>query len=189
SINPADIERVDVLKDASAAAIYGSRAASGVILITTKRGKRDQAPRLNFSYNITVQNRLNAFDVLHAQQFADFIRDQGITDRVEFGDADTDWQTEITNKNAIWNQYDLGVSGGSSKVNYLISVRASDQEGLMSGNNFDRYNISSSLDADISDRLKTGANITYNYSINKQSRLTSLSRGAFFRPDQSIFNE
>ncbi|WP_257670580.1 TonB-dependent receptor [Parapedobacter tibetensis] len=189
SISPADIERVDVLKDASAAAIYGSRAASGVILITTKRGKRDQAPRLNFSYNTTAQNRLNSFDVLNAQQFEDFIRDQGLADKVEFGDADTDWQNEITNKNAIWNQYDLGVSGGSSKVNYLISVRASDQEGLMFGNNFDRYNVSSSVDADISDKLKTGANIAYNYSINKQSHLTSLSRGAFFRPDQSIFNE
>ncbi|MDD7885251.1 TonB-dependent receptor [Flavivirga sp. 57AJ16] len=189
SINPADIERVDVLKDASAAAIYGSRAASGVVVITTKRGKRNQTPRLNFSYNTTIQNTLNRYDLLNAQQFEDFLIDQGLASGVTFGNADTDWQDETTNKNAIWNEYYLGVSGGSSKVNYLVSARASDQEGLMAGNKFHRYNFSSSVEADISERFKIGTNITYNYSVNRQSALTNLSRGGFFRPDQPVYNE
>ncbi|MDY7394336.1 SusC/RagA family TonB-linked outer membrane protein [Aureibaculum sp. 2210JD6-5] len=189
SVNPADIERVDILKDASSAAIYGSRAANGVVIITTKRGKRNRKPSLNFFYNTTVQNTLNKYDVLNASQYNQFITDQGLGGTINFGDANTDWQDEITNKNAIWNQYDLSVSGGTEKVNYLISTRVSDQEGLMVGNKFKRYNFSSSIDADLSDRLNVGANFSYNYSINKQSGLTSLARGAFFRPDLPIFNE
>ena len=189
SINPADIERVDVLKDASSAAIYGSRAANGVILITTKRGKRNRKPKFDFSYSTTVQNPLNTYDVLSASQFQQFITDQGLDAGVTFGDSNTDWQKEIINSSALWNQYDFNVSGGSEKVNYLVSARVSDQEGLMLGNDFKRYNFSSSLDADITDRLNFGFNFSYNYSINEQSGLTSLSSGAFFRPDLPVFND
>ncbi|MBC9795824.1 SusC/RagA family TonB-linked outer membrane protein [Sinomicrobium weinanense] len=189
SINPTDIERVDILKDASAAAIYGSRAANGVVLITTKRGKRNHKPRLDFAYSTTIQNPVNTYDVLSTSQFHKFITDQGQDGEIDFGDANTDWQDEITNKNAIWNQYDLSVAGGSSKMNYLVSGRVTDQEGLMLGNKFTRYSFSSNIDADITDRLKTGVNISYNYTVNKRSGLTSLADGAFFRPDLPVFNE
>ncbi|MDD7888011.1 TonB-dependent receptor [Flavivirga sp. 57AJ16] len=189
SINPADIERVDVLKDASSAAIYGSRAANGVILITTKRGKRNQAPRFNFSYNTTIQNPTNTYDMLNASQFKDFITEQGMDGAITFGNANTDWQEEITNNNAIWNQYDLGVSGGTEHINYLVSARVSDQEGLMLGTKFTRYNFTSSLDATLSERIRVGTNITYNHSTNKRSGLGSLASGAFFRPDLPVFND
>ncbi|MGS0524408.1 SusC/RagA family TonB-linked outer membrane protein [Zobellia nedashkovskayae] len=189
SINPADIERVDVLKDASSAAIYGSRAANGVVIITTKRGKRNQAPRFNFSYDTTIQNPLNTYDVLNASQFKQFITDQGREGDITFGEADTDWQEEITNNNAIWNQYDFNVSGGTTEVNYLVSARVTEQEGLMLGNKFSRYNFSSSVDASLTDKLKAGTNISYNNSNSRQSGLGSLAHGAFFRPDLPIFNE
>ena len=189
TINPADIERVDVLKDASSAAIYGSRAANGVVLITTKRGKRNTKTRFNFSYNTTVQNPLNTYDVLNASEWQQFITDQGLAGSVTFGDADTDWQDEITNKNAIWNQYDFNVSGGTEKVNYLVSARVTDQKGLLIGNKFNRYNFSANLDANVSDRLLVGSNISYNYSNNRQSGIGSLASGAFFRPDLGVFND
>lgn len=190
AINPADIERVDVLKDASAAAIYGSRAANGVIVITTKRGKRNQAPRFNFSYSTTIQNPLRTFDALNTEQWVnDFLTPAGLIDQVTVGNANTDWQDKITNDNAVWNQYNFNVSGGSSKVNYLLSARVSDQEGLMLGNKFNRYNFTSSLDADVSDKLRVGFNISYNYSDNKQSGLSNLRTGALYRPDLEVYND
>lgn len=189
TINPADIERVDVLKDASSAAIYGSRAANGVILITTKRGKRNQVPRFNFSYNSTIQNPTNTYDVLNASEFRNYITEQGLEDDIIFGNADTDWQDETTNANALWNQYGLSISGGSESVNYLVSGHVSDQEGLMVGNKFKRYSFSTSVDADFSDAFRVGTNISYNYAHNKQSALNSLGTGAFYRPDLAVFNE
>ncbi|MFD2036279.1 TonB-dependent receptor [Belliella marina] len=189
SINPDDIERVDVLKDASSAAIYGSRAANGVVLVTTKRGKRNQKPKLDFSTMTTVQNPLNTYDVLNASQYRDFLVAQGQDQAVDFGNADTDWQREIVNHNAIWTQHNLSISGGTSDINYLVSGNVSDQEGVMLGNKFSRYNLSSSLDADITEELRIGFNFSYNYSVNRQSGLASIATGAFYRPDLPVFNE
>lgn len=189
TINPADIERVDVLKDASSAAIYGSRAANGVVLITTKRGERNQAPRFNFSYSATLQNPTNTYDVLDAAQFRQYIMDHGLQDDIVLGDADTDWQEEVTNNNALWRQYSMGISGGSSKINYLVSGHVSDQEGLMVGNKFNRYTFSASLDADLGERMRIGSNMSYNYADNRQTALNSLAQGAFYRPDMAVFTE
>lgn len=209
SINPNDIERVDVLKDASAAAIYGSRAANGVILITTKRGKRNMAPKVNFSVNATIQNPTDTYDYLNAEEWIGFAKEQAqntlnqypeqwwsyfpteyavVNDPNYFGTADTDWQDEITNKNALWTQYNMNVSGGSEAVNYMVSATVSDQDGLMIGNTFKRYNISSSIDANITERFKVGTSINYNYSVNKSSGISSLQDGAF-RPDLAPYNE
>ncbi|MBW8243657.1 TonB-dependent receptor [Muricauda oceani] len=188
SINPADIERVDVLKDASSAAIYGSRAANGVVLITTKRGNRNQAPRFNFSYSATMQNPTRTYDVLNAREFREYLIEQGREDEIVFGNGDTDWQEEVTNNNALWRQYSVGISGGSDKINYLMSGHVSDQEGIMLGNKLNRYTFSSSLDADLTDRLRVGGHISYNYTDNKQSALSNLGQGAFYRPDLPVFN-
>ena len=209
AINPNDIERVDVLKDASAAAIYGSRAANGVILITTKRGKRNMAPKVNFSVNATFQNPTDTYDYLNAEEWIGFVKEQAqntlnrfpemywpyfpteyavVNDPNYFGTADTDWQDKITNKNALWTQYNMNVSGGSESVNYMVSATVSDQEGLMLGNRFKRYNISSSIDASITKRLKVGTSVNYNYSVNKSSDINSLQAGNY-RPDMAVYNE
>ncbi|UGU14724.1 TonB-dependent receptor [Sinomicrobium kalidii] len=189
SINPDDVERVDVLKDASSAAIYGSRAANGVVLITTKRGKRNRKPKLDFSYRATVQNPLNTYDILNTDQYRAFLTEHGRDGEVDFGNADTDWQDKTINNNALWNRYSLSMSGGTPDVNYLVSGNITDQEGLMAGNKFTRYSFSSSIDADITERVKTGFNMSYNYSVNRQSGLASLATGGFFRPDLPVFNE
>ncbi|MEC3907097.1 TonB-dependent receptor [Tamlana sp. 2201CG12-4] len=213
SINPDDIERVDVLKDASSAAIYGSRAANGVILITTKRGKRNQAPQFNFSYNTTIQNPTDKLNYLNAEQYRTFAEGwapevlansffpeflwpvfhpneyQIVNDPDNyFGEADTDWQSEILNRNAIWNQYNFSVSGGSSSTNYLVSATVNEQEGILIGNKFTRYNFQTNLDSQLKDNLKVGASVNYNYSVNKQSGIGSLA-DANYRPDLGIFDE
>ncbi|WP_379731452.1 SusC/RagA family TonB-linked outer membrane protein [Flavobacterium branchiicola] len=203
AINPNDIERVDILKDASSAAIYGSRAANGVILITTKRGKRNQKPQFNFGINSTFQNPTSRFDFLNADQYKKFntaqaqariaagtgsATDDEIVNGSYFGNENTDWQDKITNKNALWNEYNFNVGGGSENVNYLVAANITDQEGIMIGSKFKRYNFASNLDATITENLKVGTSISYNYSINKTSNVSGLLMGSF-RPDVGIYQE
>ncbi|WP_282134099.1 SusC/RagA family TonB-linked outer membrane protein [Seonamhaeicola maritimus] len=214
TINPNDIERVDVLKDASAAAIYGSRAANGVIIVTTKRGKRNQAARFNFSYSGTIQNPINTMDVLNAEEYKEFHTEQAqitldnttfpeffwpfvypnqlaIINNPDsfFGSGDTDWQKEVINDNALWNRYNFSASGGNEKMNYLISSNVTDQEGVLLGTDFKSYSFNAALDTDVTNRLKIGINVNYNHSINKRSGLTNLTYAALFRPDLNRFDE
>lgn len=209
SINPNDIERVDVLKDASAAAIYGSRAANGVILVTTKRGVKDQAPKFNLNLNTTIQNPTNYYDLLSASEWIPLVKEQAqktldqypeiywpyfpteyaiVFDPNYFGTADTDWQNLIRNKNAIWNDYNFNVSGGTSSVSYMLSATVTNQEGIMKGNRLDRYGFTSNLDASVTKNFRVGGSLNYNYSTNKSSGLTSLQNG-FERPDLAPFDE
>ncbi len=225
AIDPNNIERVDVLKDASAAAIYGSRAANGVILVTTKRGKLNQAPKFNFSYSATFQNPTEKLNFLNTDQYKEFATNQaqpsidafinglliprGIPEPlwptfiqrffpVEnaivndpdnfFGNANTDWQDKILNRNALWNQYNMNVSGGTSLTDFYVSGTVSDQQGVFLGNKFQRYNFSTNINSQIKDYLKIGGSINYTYSINKQSGVNSLF-SADFRPDLPVFND
>ncbi|RKR05096.1 TonB-linked SusC/RagA family outer membrane protein [Flavobacterium sp. 90] len=203
AINPNDVERVDILKDASAAAIYGSRAANGVIIVTTKRGKRNQKPQFNFSVNSTFQNPTSRFDFLNADQYRAFQTtyaqnriaqgqgtpaDNAIIDGTFFGNANTDWQKKILNQNALWNEYRFNVMGGSENVNYLVAANVTDQEGMMIGTKFKRYNFASNLDATITEHFKVGASINYNYSINKTSNVNGLMMGNF-RPDLDVYQD
>ena len=212
AINPDNVERIDVLKDASAAAIYGSRAANGVIIITTKRGSKNQKPSVRFSTTAVFQNPVNTHDYLNAEEYIAAAKAQAtvtmenspyppmfwpflyktenaiVNDPDYFGDADMDWQDEIINKNALWTQYNLSVSGGTDKTNYMMSASVSDQEGVLIGNDFKRYNFSSNIDSEVTERLKIGASISYNHSTNNTSGVTSLINGDF-RPDIPMFNE
>ncbi|MBK0368699.1 SusC/RagA family TonB-linked outer membrane protein [Flavobacterium agrisoli] len=203
AINPNDVERIDILKDASAAAIYGSRAANGVIIVTTKHGKRNQKPQFNFSINSTFQNPTSTFDFLSVDQYKTFQTEQaqkridqgvGTPDDAAilagtfFGSENTDWQKKITNQSALWNDYRFNVSGGSENVNYLVAATVTDQEGMMIGTKFKRYNFASNLDATITEHLKIGTSINYNYSINKTSNVNGLLLGNF-RPDLGVYDE
>lgn len=203
AINPNDIERIDILKDASSAAIYGSRAANGVIIVTTKRGKRNQKPQFNFSVNSTFQNPTATLHYLNAEQYKafsakqaqiridegmDYPFDPAMVDGSYFGNANTDWQDKIINKNALMNEYRFNVSGGSENVNYLVAGTVTDQEGIMIGSKFKRYNFASNLDATVTEHIKIGTSINYNYSINNTSNVSSLNQ-ANFRPDLGVFDQ
>lgn len=205
AINPADIERVDVLKDASSAAIYGSRAANGVILITTKRGTRNSKPQLNISFNSTIQSPINTYDVFNADEYRDFVlknAEKRITNGDNtpldtqivndpnsfFGNQNTDWQKKATNNMALWNEYRISFTGGSDKVNYLVSSNITDQESLFLGGKFTRYGLATKVDSDITEALSVGASLNYNYSINKYSDLGSFEQVSKFRPDVGVYD-
>lgn len=209
AINPDDVERIDVLKDASAAAIYGSRAANGVIIVTTKRGKRGQAPKFSFNASSTIQNPVGKNNYLSADEYKKFSTKNAkatlaaypesywsyypneyaiVTNPgAYFGNANTNWQDLITNKNALWTQYNFNVNGGTDNVNYMMSGGISDQNGVMIENDFKRYTFSSNLDANVTKSFKVGGSVNYNYSVNKNKGFNSLSQGNF-RPDLAPYN-
>ena len=174
TINPNDIESISVLKDASATAIYGSRGANGVIIVTTKSGKKGKA-KVNFSAQTGFSsNAYNNLQVpLNAAQYKDlFIT--GYTNRGEdiataterfyswFPEADhtdTDWIDEIYNT-GMTQQYNVDVSGGANGISYFASIGYFDQEGVVIGTDFERFSSRLNIKADISDKLTVTNNIT-----------------------------
>ena len=134
-INPADIESIDVLKDASAAAIYGARAANGVIVITTKKGRAGQS-QINVSASTAVTSLARKIDVFSADEFRTQIN--SINGILNDRGADTDWQEELT-RTANTNRVNLSLSGGAGSGSYFASFSAEDQEGLLRNNDLQRY--------------------------------------------------
>lgn len=180
SIDPNDIESISVLKDASAGAIYGVRAANGVVLITTKKGKKGM-PTINYSQRIGIQNVTKRLDLLNSKQYADYNNalyasdpssiDSRRPENYVFDPSDPgylgnsptyDWQTAVREKNAVVQDYNLNISGGSEKVDYFVSFGYSNQEGVNIENQMKRYNGSFKLNADVTNFLRMG--ISYRLS-------------------------
>jgi TonB-linked SusC/RagA family outer membrane protein len=134
-INPQDIESIDVLKDASATAIYGSRGANGVIIVTTKKGKAG-ASTLGAVVSYGVSNLARALPVLTADEFRTEVPKAGGV--LDDKGGSTDWQKEIT-RTAKTQNYNLNMSGGSEKLTYFSSLGVQKQEGIIKKNNLDRY--------------------------------------------------
>jgi len=164
-LNPNDIESIDILKDASATAIYGSRGANGVVLITTKKGK-DGEGTLNYSYNIGVSNISKKYDLLNADEFVEAYAD---INNLSPGDdalatldlgADTDWQDEIF-RTAVTHNHNLSYSGGNEMGQYRLSLGYTDQEGIVERSGLRRltarFNGSGNF---INDRLNISTQIT-----------------------------
>ncbi len=174
SIDPSDIASIQILKDASAAAIYGSRAANGVVLITTKRGRINQQ-NINLEYSSGIAELSNKLPFLNAQQWSQQANERAIllgqqqvyTDEQvsNFGEG-TDWQ-DVVYRPAQINNYKLSFSGGGEKVRYLISQNISEQEGIIRGSDFKRYGTTINIDSQISDRLKVGESILFSITNNK----------------------
>lgn len=164
-INPADIESMEILKDGAATAIYGSRAANGVILITTKKGSKG---RTRFSYDtyIGTAQATKLFDLLNAQQFVDINneknRNAGGTSDVAFLQQDangrtveTDWN-DVLFRSGFQQNHVFSVNGGNDKTNYYFSVGYANQEGIVVSNSLDRYTFRGSLDQSVNNWLKIG---------------------------------
>lgn len=171
SINPSDIESLDVLKDASATAIYGSQGANGVIIVTTKRGAKGDA-KVNFDAYWGVQTMSKKLDMMNLQQFAQHTNEnyelRGQELRDDFADPSklgvgTDWQDVLFN-NAFMQNYNVSVSGGSDKISYMVNGGYLDQEGIAAGSEFRRYTIRGTVDAQAKKWLKVGINTAMNYS-------------------------
>ncbi|HZH70933.1 MAG TPA: TonB-dependent receptor [Mariniphaga sp.] len=191
---PEDIQSIEVLKDASATAIYGSRGANGVIMVTTKRGRTGAATiELNTSYSM--QNEINRLDLLNGDQFMEYIREA--RPNIEPAGANTDWQDEIFRTGHIQN-YQLSISGGSDNVNYYVSGTMYDQSGVIVNSSYDRFSITSNIDVQAKDWFKVGLNAFAQRSTKDGVRTQEGSGGltpgvissAFkFEPDQSIYDE
>lgn len=166
AINPNDIESIEILKDASATAIYGSRGANGVVLITTKRGKAG-AGSINFDSYYGEQQVAHKLDLLNAAQFADFVNDAKLNANAtpvyvnpkNLGKG-TDWQNELY-RTAPMESYQLSFSGGDEKTKYSISGGYFDQDGIIISSNFKRYSFRTNLDRQINKRLTVGNSISY----------------------------
>jgi len=166
TINPAEIESIDVLKDASATAIYGSQATNGVVVITTKRGKAG-APNITYDFYSGFQEVPNRLPTVNLQQLATFINARaavwGFDVRPEFANPQylgkgTDWQSELFRR-APMNSHTITVSGGDQRTQYLLSTSYFNQVGIALGSEFTRYSVRLNLDNKTTNWLKIGTSL------------------------------
>jgi TonB-linked SusC/RagA family outer membrane protein len=177
TINPADIESIDVLKDASATAIYGSRGANGVVIITTKTGKSGKS-NLEYNGSFGFSEASKKIDVLSAQEYLSYQEIRGNDDflmRDTDGDGVVDaprdfsnvpshnWQDEAL-RTAMSSQHEISASGGNDKSNYSAGIGYLSQEGIIKNNEYDRYNFRLKVNHGQSDKLKLGFNLNSSYS-------------------------
>jgi len=187
AINPADIEAISILKDASATAIYGSRAANGVVLITTKKGKTGEL-KYNFSSRSSSFKPIDFVDVLNAKQFKSAVQATGVSDYISrLGSDDTDWQREIY-ETAIAQNNSFSVSGGLLNMPFRASLGYTDQDGILMGDNFNRmtgsFNIAPSLlDGD----LRANVNVRFVRSENDFANRGAIGSAVFFDPTKPVF--
>ncbi len=174
-LNPQDIESIDVLKDASATAIYGARGANGVILITTKKGKSGQ-PSVTFSTSLGVSTLANKIPVLSADEFRAKVVEIGgeLTDL----DGSTDWQKEIT-RTATTKNYSLTFGGGSDGLTYYASLGMQDQEGILKNNGLKRYtgriNVNQKL---LKNKVNLDLNLNATNTLSERPQMDAILGGA-----------
>ncbi|GJM33899.1 MAG: SusC/RagA family TonB-linked outer membrane protein [Saprospiraceae bacterium] len=169
SLNPADIQSIEILKDASAAAIYGVRGANGVILITTKRGVKG-APKVSYHGYAGTQSVANRIELMNAQEYQDIFNTAAAAggDPVVFTSAppyDTDWQ-DLIFRSALIQNHQLSVNGGSEAVQYNISTSYFDQDGVIKGSDFERYSLRLNMDFNVSEKIKFGNSLNVSRSNN-----------------------
>jgi TonB-linked SusC/RagA family outer membrane protein len=174
SINPSDIVSMDILKDASATAIYGSRAANGVIMITTKRGEKGQQ-RITYNGYYGVQQLPKKLDVLNLQQYAEHrnvLADIGVSQwndnfvRPDLLGPGTDWQKELFTTASMHN-HNLTFSGGSDISTFNLTAGYLNQDGIAAGSGFERLNLTGAFDANVKSWLKAGVNFAFDNSFQK----------------------
>ena len=188
-LNIADIESIDILKDASATAIYGSKAANGVVIITTKKGRKDTKPQLNLNYYIGFTNPIKE-KVLNAEQYKSALKDAAqrfltaredagkpmtgsqveqaqriINDPAFFGNADTDW-LDLVLRTGTSQNVDVSVAGGGANSRYYTSLSYTGQDGTLIGTDFMRISGKISLDTDVSNYFRLYTNLNFGYTKN-----------------------
>ena len=191
TINPNDIETFTVLKDASATAIYGSRASNGVIIITTKKGEKGSAPRVSYDGNISVSTKVNSINVMSANDFRDFVTNKfGATSGAVklLGTANTDWQKEIF-RTAIGHDHNVTVSGGLKNMPYRVSVGYTNQNGILDTSNFERYTGSFNLNPSFFDNhLNVNINAKGMISNNRFADTGAIGAALDFDPTKPVMD-
>ncbi len=189
SLNPNDIESIEVLKDASATSIYGAKGANGVVLITTKRGKANQ-DRVTFETYYGIQQLTKKIEVMNATQYAILYDEAGRNAAIDngtnytptFPDPETlgegtDWQEEIY-RIAPTQNYQLSASGGNERTKYAISGNYFRQDGIIIGSDFQRYSFRTNLDHSVNDKLDIGTSLSYNRT--RANQVGSATQAGFF---------
>ena len=156
-INPQDIESFNVLKDASACAIYGSRGSNGVIIITTKKGKRGQKPSISYNGSVTMNTKKKTIDVMTGDEYRDYIKkafegnEREADALAALGNANTDWQDEIYRTS--WSQdHNVQLSGSIGKaLPYRVSLGYTDNQGILKTSDFKRYTVGVNLNPSLFD--------------------------------------
>lgn len=188
-VNPNDIESFTVLKDASATAIYGSRASNGVIIITTKKGQAGARPTISYDGNVSVSTVKSTVDVMDGDQFRSFIKDIWGEDSEAYsklGNANTDWQKEIF-RPAVSTDHNLTISGGLKNMPYRVSFGYTNQNGIVKTSKFERYTASVSLAPSFfEDHLKVNANLKGMIAKNRYADGSAVGSAVSFDPTQSV---
>ena len=189
-INPDDIESIALLKDASAAAIYGSRAANGVLIITTKKGKEGDQFRVNFSTNNAVTTIAKYTDVMTAQQYRDFVNEFGTdTQKGNLGDATTDWQKEIYRIGFATNN-DISFTGGLKNLPYRLGLEYYAEDGILKRSALDRYGATLNLNPKFfDDHLSFDVNGKFSYTNNFFADQGAIGAAVGFDPTKPVFSD
>lgn len=192
TINPNDIESFTVLKDASATAIYGSRASNGVILITTKHGSENTKPQVSYNGSSHVSVIKRMMDVLNADEFTTYVKDLYADDAAiisKLGTANTDWQKQIY-QTALGTDHNVNITGGFKKVPYRVSLGTTHQNGILKTSNFHRYtgavSVSPSL---LDDHLKVNVNLKGMLIQNRFADTGAIGAAISMDPTQPIYGE
>ena len=190
-VNPQDIESFNVLKDASATAIYGSRGSNGVIIITTKKGRANTKPMISYAGNVSVGIRQKSLEVMNGDEYRQFITTMYGADSIPFlalGTANTNWQDEIY-QTAISTDHSLTVSGALKSLPYRISVGYTGQEGILKTSKFDRITASLNLNPSLlNDHLTLNLNAKGMFARTKYADTGAVSAAVYFDPTQDPYN-
>ena len=192
TINPADIESMSVLKDASSTSIYGARAANGVVVITTKRGRDMERPNINFRTQLGWSAIAHGnWDLMNTAERIQYEKEVGLTDGQNYNllsKTDINWMDVVFNDAAMLQSYELSVSGATDKTNYYLSGAYYDQEGVAPGSMFERYSMRFNFEHQMAKWLKMGTNTMFNYQNISQADegayalVTPISAARFMLP-------
>lgn len=191
-INPSDVESIEVLRDASSTAIYGSRGANGVVMVTTKRGKESKGVTLRYNGYVGVQSPIKKLDLLNGEELAiyqnEYAKYAGKPNDV-FPDltkiANTNWYDQSFKKAAITTDHNLSLSKSTGDGNYYLSLNYLNQDGLMYNSGFNRYQLRFNVDQKIGKAFQMGATLTMAYTDQENGQVGGLS----YLPTAPIYNE
>lgn len=192
TINPQDIESFNVLKDASATAIYGSRGSNGVIIITTKKGHKGQKPEISYSGSVSVSQKKKTYDMMNGDQYRAYVKSlfNENDDAVKaLGTANTDWQ-DLIYRTAVSHDHNVTVAGSAGKfLPYRVSVGYTSQQGILKNSDYNRYTASVNLNPSLlNDHLNLNLNAKGMYSKAKKADTGAIGNAVSFDPTQSPYN-
>lgn len=199
TISPSDIESLTVLRDASSTSIYGARAANGVIVITTKRGRQMERPQINYRMQLGFSDiAYGNWDLMNTAERIQYEKEVGLTygkDYSVLAQTDVNWLDAVYNNAALLQSYELGVSGATDKTNYYVSGSYYDQEGIAVGSDFQRYSMRVNFEQQMAKWLKMGSNTMFNYQGIEQADegnytlVTPISAARFMLPYWNPFKK